>query len=72
MHGILSTAIESQTPIEMIYLSKDGSITRRVIKITKLDGEKVKAYCYLRKNYRVFSLSNILSLSPLRKKFRGA
>lgn len=45
----------------MIYLAHDGMITKRTIKVFKIDGEKVFAYCYLRKGIRTFQLSQILS-----------
>lgn len=72
MRSILLRALESQTPIIMIYLSKNGSISQRKIKVVDINGDRIKAYCFLRRNYRVFCLSNILSVSPNWNKNKGA
>lgn len=72
LRGILLRAIESQTPVVMIYLSIDGSFSQRKIRVVDMNEDRIKAYCFLRKNYRVFCLSNILSVSPLSKKYKGA
>jgi predicted DNA-binding transcriptional regulator YafY len=72
MRGILVRAIESQTPLEMIYLSKDGSISHRLIRVIDLKDDRIKAFCFLRGKYRVFQLSSILSISQIRKKIKGA
>jgi predicted DNA-binding transcriptional regulator YafY len=72
MRGILVRAMEDQTPIEIIYLTKDGSISQRLIRVMDLKDGQIKAYCYLRNKYRVFNLQNILSIFPVNKKYRGA
>lgn len=72
MRGILLRAIESQTFIEMIYLKKDGSISQRIIRVKEINQDKINAYCYLRKSYRIFTISNILSLSHVQKRNRSA
>lgn len=72
MRGILVRAMEDQTPIEIIYLAKDGSISQRLIRVMDMKDGQIKAYCYLRNMYRVFNLQNILSIFPVKKKYRGA
>ncbi|MFD2443835.1 hypothetical protein ACFSO7_07540 [Bacillus sp. CGMCC 1.16607] len=72
MRGILLRAIESQTPIEIIYLSKDGSITQRKLRVLAIIDHQIKAFCFSSNKYRVFNLLNILSVSPVRKRYRDA
>jgi predicted DNA-binding transcriptional regulator YafY len=72
MRGILIRAIENHTLIEMIYLTKEGSISQRFIRVKEINHDKIIAYCYLRKNYRIFTISNILSLSPVQNQNRSA
>jgi predicted DNA-binding transcriptional regulator YafY len=72
MRGILLRAIENQTLIEMIYLTKDGSISQRIIRVKEMNQDKINAYCYLRKSNRNFTISNILSLSPIQNRNRSA
>jgi predicted DNA-binding transcriptional regulator YafY len=72
MLGILIRAIESKTLIEMIYQTKDGSISHRIIRVKEINQDKIHAYCYLRKGFRNFAISNILSLSPVKKRNKSA
>lgn len=72
MRGILLRAIENQTFIEMIYLTKDGSISQRIIRVKEMKQDKLNAYCYLRNSYRIFTISNILSLTPVKKRNQSA
>lgn len=67
MEGILLRAAADKKPIEMIYMSKDNQISQREIRVIAVNESKVKAYCYLKKQYRIFSLDNILSVAPARK-----
>ncbi|MCM3110697.1 hypothetical protein [Lederbergia lenta] len=71
MEGLLKRAAGTETKLEMIYLSNDGTVSQRIIKVLKVTDESVKAYCYYRKRFRSFKLENILSVGPLRQK-RGA
>lgn len=54
-------------PVEIIYLSKQGSFTRRKIKIWKIENEAVYGYCYLRSEKRKFNTDQILAIQPLHK-----
>ncbi|MHC0036934.1 hypothetical protein [Pseudoneobacillus sp. C159] len=72
MRGILLRALECQTPLELIYISKDGSISQRFIRLKEIQDDQIVAYCLLRKKYRMFKLSNILAITPVRKKYKGA
>jgi predicted DNA-binding transcriptional regulator YafY len=72
MRGILLRAIENQVLIEIIYLTKDGSISHRQIRVKEIFQNHIHAYCYLRKSCRNFTFSNILSISPVRKRKKSA
>jgi predicted DNA-binding transcriptional regulator YafY len=72
MRGILVRAMESQIPVEIIYMSNDGTISQRKLRVLALNENQIKAYCFLRKKYRVFNLLNILSIAPVNKKYKGA
>ncbi|NQF15570.1 WYL domain-containing protein [Brevibacillus sp. HB1.3] len=64
---------ERQQAVEIIYLKKDGDTSRRTIRVVHIDGNKgsLKAYCYMRKAYRVFVLENILAIAPVSGHFAG-
>jgi predicted DNA-binding transcriptional regulator YafY len=73
MKDLLMRAVESGERLEMIYLSKNNDLTQRVIKVMKVKEGSFKAYCYMRRQFRTFKLSNILSIGPIRKHYkRGA
>ncbi len=71
MKGILLRAVNSNNPIQMIYQSNEGTISQRIIKVLAVNNGQIKTYCYTRKQFRTFSLDNILSVAPLRQR-RGA
>ncbi len=52
-----------QKPIEIIYLSRQGQFSQRKITVKSIDNGHLVAYCFIRKQMRVFSLSQILSAS---------
>jgi coproporphyrinogen III oxidase-like Fe-S oxidoreductase len=57
---ILKASLERDMIVTIMY-QKGNEITRRNIKVLSIDNEHVKAYCYLRKENRVFRKKNILS-----------
>jgi predicted DNA-binding transcriptional regulator YafY len=50
--------------VTMIYMAKDGSLTKRRIKIDRITETSVTGYCYLRKQQRTFRLNQILAMQP--------
>ncbi|MGM8213373.1 WYL domain-containing protein [Virgibacillus sp. W0430] len=71
MKKIISRAIQSKEKIDIIYLSRDNQVSRRVIRVLAVNEQYIKAYCFLKKEVRTFRVDNILSLAPMRKK-KGA
>ena len=67
MKGILLRAASDKKPIEMIYMSKDNRISQRTIRVIAVNDSKIKAFCYVKKQYRIFNIDNILSVAPVRK-----
>ena len=54
--------------LDMIYLAKDGSVTKRQIKIIQVGEESFRAYCLLRQSRRTFKIDNVLALVPIVQK----
>nr|WP_269136021.1 transcriptional regulator [Sporosarcina cyprini] len=52
----------------MMYLAADGEISRRRIKVLQVGEVSFRAYCYLRKSKRTFSIESVLALVPVIKK----
>lgn len=57
---VLKHSLEDQRIISIRYL-KDNKIIQRRIKVIKIQGDNIQAYCYLRKSIRNFKRDNILS-----------
>lgn len=72
VRGLLLRAIETGDKLEMIYLSKQEKITYRTIKVISVGKDSFRAFCFLRKEQRVFKLDRILSIGKERWKPKGA
>lgn len=68
MKGILNRARLENTPIEIIYMSQNGILTQRFIKVIEINDQSIKAYCLLRGKKRTFKIENILSAAASKKK----
>jgi predicted DNA-binding transcriptional regulator YafY len=64
----LKRSYEENKPVEMIYLAANNIITHRKIIVKELHGSYIKAFCFLRKDNRLFKIENILSVMPVREK----
>ena len=51
---------------EMIYMKDNGEISKRTVKILNVTHNRFLAYCFLRKNKRTFTLTNVLAISPIK------
>ncbi|MFZ5975354.1 MAG: WYL domain-containing protein [Bacillota bacterium] len=56
----LTLAFESRQPVRIIYDS-GKALTERTVDVLAIDGDRIVAYCHLRKNRRAFALGKILS-----------
>ncbi|MFJ5771383.1 transcriptional regulator [Psychrobacillus sp. NPDC093180] len=56
---------------DMIYLSNNGEMTKRRVKVLSVNDETFKAYCFLRNTKRTFKIDNVLAFVPVIKKERN-
>ena len=54
--------------VDIMYVSKNGEVTKRRIKVIKIYGDAFQAYCFLRKTKRTFKVDNVLALIPVQFK----
>jgi len=54
--------------LEMIYVTSEGTMSQRRIKVLKVNEEVLHAYCYFRRAHRTFKIENILALVPIHVK----
>ncbi|KGP93066.1 hypothetical protein N780_12135 [Pontibacillus chungwhensis BH030062] len=50
--------------VEIVYMAKDGTLTKRKIKVVSCNRNSVNGYCYLRHQMRSFLKENILAAHP--------
>ncbi|MDF1507488.1 hypothetical protein PZE06_04730 [Robertmurraya sp. DFI.2.37] len=66
MNKLLSKSLDEQIPVEMIYISSSNQITQRKIIVKEINGSTIRAYCFMRRQARLFKIEQILSLMPVR------
>lgn len=64
MKGLFLRSMEKKEKMIIFYIDSKGHVTERYIRVLKLEGEDMLAYCYYRKKIRKFKLGRILSAGP--------
>lgn len=67
----IKKAIQHNQIIDIMYMAKDNTITKRRIKLIKIVGDTVQAYCFTRHAKRTFKFENILAAYPVINKVSG-
>lgn len=70
MRDMLIKSIKYGNPLEMVYMSNEGIVSKRRIHVSQVDGYFFKANCHLRKAKRTFKIDHILALRPIYEKER--
>lgn len=71
MRETLIKAMQHNQIIDIMYIAKDDAITKRRIKLIKIAGDTVQAYCFTRHAKRKFKIDNILAVYPVISKASG-
>lgn len=67
----LIRAMKYNQIVDIMYMAKDGSITKRRIKLVKIVDDTMQAYCFTRHSKRLFKFENILAAFPVINKASG-
>ncbi|WP_342573686.1 transcriptional regulator [Solibacillus sp. FSL K6-1781] len=67
----IKKAMQYNQIIEIMYIAKDNAITKRRIKLIKIAGDTIQAYCFTRHAKRTFKMENILAVYPVMSKASG-
>ncbi|MEK4025760.1 transcriptional regulator [Sporosarcina sp. FSL W7-1283] len=70
MRKTLEKSVRFGEVLEVMYLAKDGSISKRKVKVLQVGDNSFRAYCFLRKSKRTFLIDNVLAAVPLMMKER--
>lgn len=67
----LIKAMQRNQVVNMMYIAKDGSITKRRVKVIKIIGDSFQAYCFTRQAKRTFMIDSVLAVVPIIHKERS-
>lgn len=65
MRNLLERSVRYGEILDMMYMAKDGSVSKRRIKVLQVGEVSFRAYCHLRKSNRTFTVDNVLALVPV-------
>ncbi|KAA0944052.1 transcriptional regulator [Sporosarcina sp. ANT_H38] len=65
MRDQLVKSAEYNQVLDMMYIAKDGSISKRRIYVLQVGEASFRAFCFLRKSKRTFTIDNVLALVPI-------
>ncbi|MEB2301129.1 transcriptional regulator [Lysinibacillus xylanilyticus] len=54
----------------MMYMAKDGQVSKRRIKIIKIVGDSFQAYCFNRQAKCTFIIDSVLAVVPITQRER--
>ncbi|MEV9639449.1 transcriptional regulator [Mammaliicoccus sciuri] len=64
----LERAVKYGETLEVMYMAKDGSISKRRIQVLQVGENSFRAYCFLRNSKRTFLIDNVLAAVPITHK----
>ncbi|MGE7752770.1 hypothetical protein [Lysinibacillus fusiformis] len=67
----LIKAMQRNQLLNMMYMVKDGMVSKRRIKIIKIVGDSFQAYCFNRQAKRTFMIDSVLAVVPISHKDRS-
>lgn len=71
MRILLEKCFSRSQVVEVIYLSKSGEISKRRVKILKIQGDSFQGFCFTKSAKRTFLIDNILACVPVIHKERS-
>ena len=65
MRNQLIKYVKHNPTIRIMYISDDGTVTQRLVRVIKINSSVFTAYCHLRKARRTFKFDNVLAIVPI-------
>ncbi|MEK5038895.1 transcriptional regulator [Sporosarcina sp. FSL K6-3457] len=62
---MLIKSLEYGESLDMMYIAKDGGVSKRRVKVLHVGEGSFRAYCHLRSTRRTFTIDNVLALVPV-------
>ncbi|MBG9757120.1 MULTISPECIES: transcriptional regulator [Lysinibacillus] len=70
MREQLIKAMQRNQLVDIMYIAKNGSVTKRRVRVIKIVGDSFQAFCFTRQAKRSFIIQNILAVTPVFRKER--
>lgn len=67
MRNELLKYVKRSHTLQIMYIDDQGNITKRTVRVIKINRSTFTAYCYLRKSRRTFKINNLLAVVPVKK-----
>lgn len=61
----LIKAMQRNQLLNMMYMAKDGAVSKRRVKVIKIVGNSFQAYCFTRQDKRTFMIDSVLAVVPV-------
>ena len=68
MRNQLIKSMERGVLLDMMYMDKNGGVSKRRIQVIQVGDVSFRAYCYLRGSKRTFLIENVLAVVPVTTK----
>lgn len=62
MRNELIKCVKRSSTIRIMYMDDSGNVTKRTVKVIKINSTTFKAFCYLRGARRTFKIDNLLAV----------
>ena len=70
MKEVIVKGMKRHDVLEMVYLAKDGKISKRRVKVLKSYHDTFQAFCFTKQAKRTFYYEQILAVIPVTRKER--
>ncbi|NWO14878.1 hypothetical protein [Virgibacillus sp.] len=68
MLGLFKNSLDNKQKIIIFYMDNNNQVTERYVRVLEIKENSILAYCFYRKQVRIFNIENILSAGKVRKK----
>ncbi|GLO66930.1 MULTISPECIES: hypothetical protein [Oceanobacillus] len=62
MYPLLLHSVQQKEKVIMVYIDQQDNITQRTVQVVTIKSDSILAFCYFRKEIRLFHLDQILSV----------
>ncbi len=68
MRNELLKYVKLSKTLQIMYMDDKGTVTKRTVRVLKINSSTFTAYCYLRESRRTFKFNNLLAVVPLKER----